>query len=197
MQENHVMQEDHQETSRAQGFELFLARANQLATRFDGVPQHLRFLMLFTLLSVVWLWFLLFANAASWLQVSGALFFLAVVIPLFFVYQLYGLSQTILALPVQVIGMRDRLEDHESIQAFALAEVKNRTDVLNAFTVLRELRGFLKASGGIAGLGALLKLRFIHAVNPLISLATFASLAICWLISLIAVISLIVYLLRI
>lgn len=178
------------------GFDLFLTRAKQLAARVEGVPKHLALLMIVTLLSMLWLWYLLFANAASWLQILAAILSVGVVIPIFFVYQLYELSKTILSLPETLIELRERIQAEESFKAFALAEIKNRSDAFNMFSILSELRAFFKASGGLAGLSGLVKLQFVKALNPFFSVTTLYSLAVCWLLSLIGMISFVVYLMR-
>ncbi len=178
------------------GFDLFLTRAKQLSKRVEGVPKHLGLLMITTLLSLVWFWFLVFSSSATWLQLTGALILLGIIIPLFFVYQLYSLSKAILSLPEKLIEFRLRILEEESFKAFALAEIKNRTDALNMFSILTELRAFLKASGGVAGLSNLLKLQFVKALNPFFSVTTLYSLAVCWLVSLLGIISFIVYLIR-
>ncbi len=178
------------------GFDLFLARAKQLSNRVEGVPKHLGLLMIMTVLSLVWLWFLVFASAAAWLQLTAAVVSVGIIIPLFFVYQLYELSKAILSLPEKLIEFRLRILEEESFKAFALAEIKNRTDALNMFSILTELRAFLKASGGIAGLSNLLKLQFLKALNPFFSVTTLYSLAVCWLVSLLGIVSFVVYLVR-
>lgn len=192
------MEDDHTRVTQEErkGFDLFLTRAKQLAARVEGVPKHLALLIIVTLLSMLWLWTLLFADVARWLQIIAAIISVGLVIPIFFVYQLYELSKAILSLPEKLIEFRLKILEEDSFKAFALAEIKNRTDALNMFSILTELRAFLKASGGIAGLSSLVKLQFLKALNPFFSVTTLYSLAVCWLVSLIGIVSFVVYLIR-
>jgi len=173
-----------------QGFDLFLARADQLADRFKRLPRVLRFLMLFSVLSALWLWFICFASSALWVQLLTGFMFLGLIVPLFFVYQLYDLSQSILDLPDQLIAMRERLKDQESFQAFAVKEMRQKGNLFNS---LAELRAFTQAATSISDASSFLKLRFVKTLNPFFNISTLVSIGICFLVSLIGTVTFLVY----